>query len=55
MVAEGVKTTKAVLELAARAGIEMPIAFQVARVLYEGQNPRDAVMSLMTRQAKSES
>ena len=55
MVAEGVKTTKAVLELASRAGIEMPIASQVAGVLYEGHHPRDAVMSLMTRQAKSES
>ena len=55
MVAEGVKTTGAVLQLAARAGIEMPIASQVARVLYEGHHPRDAVMSLMTRQAKSES
>ena len=54
MVAEGVKTTRAVLELAERAGVEMPIATQVARVLYEGHHPREAVMSLMTRQAKSE-
>jgi glycerol-3-phosphate dehydrogenase (NAD(P)+) len=55
MVAEGVKTTRAVLELAERAGVEMPIATQVARVLYDGHHPREAVMSLMTRQAKSES
>ena len=55
MVAEGVKTTRAVLDLAERAGVEMPIASQVARVLYEGHHPREAVMSLMTRQAKSES
>jgi glycerol-3-phosphate dehydrogenase (NAD(P)+) len=55
MVAEGVKTTRAVLELAERAGVEMPIATQVAQVLYEGHHPREAVMSLMTRQAKSES
>jgi glycerol-3-phosphate dehydrogenase (NAD(P)+) len=54
MVAEGVKTTRAVLELAEQAGVEMPIATQVARVLYEGHHPREAVMSLMTRQAKSE-
>ena len=54
MVAEGVKTTRAVLELAAAANVEMPIASQVAMVLYEGHHPRDAVMSLMTRQAKSE-
>ena len=55
MVAEGVKTTRAVLDLAQRAGVDMPIATQVARVLYEGHHPREAVMSLMTRQAKSES
>ncbi|HUP15870.1 MAG TPA: NAD(P)H-dependent glycerol-3-phosphate dehydrogenase [Acidimicrobiia bacterium] len=54
MVAEGVKTTRAVIELAQRAGVEIPIATQVARVLYEGHHPREAVMSLMTRQAKSE-
>ena len=55
MVAEGVKTTRAVLDLADRAGVEMPIATQVGAVLYEGHHPREAVMSLMTRQAKSES
>lgn len=54
MVAEGVKTTTSVLGLAARAGVEMPIAEHVSTVLNEGVHPRDAVMSLMTRQAKSE-
>lgn len=54
MVAEGVKTTRAVLGLAARNGIEMPIASHVGLVLYEGMHPRDAVMSLMTRDPKSE-
>jgi glycerol-3-phosphate dehydrogenase (NAD(P)+) len=54
MVAEGVKTTRAVLDLAARTGIEMPIATHVGRVLYEGMHPRDAVLSLMTRDPKSE-
>jgi glycerol-3-phosphate dehydrogenase (NAD(P)+) len=54
MVAEGVKTTRAVLELAAKAGVEMPIAHQVGRVLYEGHHPREAVLTLMTRGAKSE-
>ena len=33
----------------------MPIATQVAKVLYEGHHPAGAVMSLMTRQAKSRS
>ena len=55
MVAEGIKTTRAVLDLAARHEIEMPIATHVGMVLYEGMHPRDAVLKLMTRGAKSES
>jgi glycerol-3-phosphate dehydrogenase (NAD(P)+) len=54
MVAEGVKTTAAVLELAERHGIEMPIAAAVGSVLYEELAPADMVKGLMTRQAKSE-
>jgi glycerol-3-phosphate dehydrogenase (NAD(P)+) len=54
MVAEGVKTVRPVLELAAKHGIDMPIAFQVERVLYGGAHPREAVLALMTREARSE-
>jgi glycerol-3-phosphate dehydrogenase (NAD(P)+) len=54
MVAEGVKTAKPVLDLAGPLGVEMPIASEVARVLHEGAHPRDVVLRLMTRQAKSE-
>jgi len=54
MVAEGIKTTKSVLGLSARACIEMPIVDHVGRVLHDGLHPRDAVLSLMTRDAKSE-
>ncbi len=54
MVAEGVKTTRGVLGLASRADVEMPIAAHVGRVLYEGMSPRDAVLSLMTREARGE-
>lgn len=54
MVAEGVKTTRAVVDLAAKFDIEMPIAAQVARVLYEGLGPREAMLGLMTREAKPE-
>ncbi|HSM01148.1 MAG TPA: NAD(P)H-dependent glycerol-3-phosphate dehydrogenase [Acidimicrobiia bacterium] len=54
MVAEGVKTAEAVLELAARHGIDMPIARAVGGVLYEGARPADMVEALMTREAKSE-
>jgi glycerol-3-phosphate dehydrogenase (NAD(P)+) len=54
MVAEGIKTTRSVLDLARREDVEMPIATQVGEVLYEGVHPRDAMLSLMTREAKAE-
>jgi len=55
MVAEGVKTTRSVLGLAERAGVDMPIAGHVGRVLDGAMSPREGMMSLMTREAKSES
>ena len=54
MVAEGVKSTRGILALADRYGVEMPIAEQVGRVLYEGADPATAVASLMRREAKPE-
>ena len=54
MVAEGVKSAPAVLELARRVGIEMPIASLVGAVLTEGRNPADLVPELMLREAKAE-
>ncbi|MCU1459669.1 MAG: glycerol 3-phosphate dehydrogenase [Actinomycetia bacterium] len=54
MVAEGVRSTRAVLELARRHGVEMPIAEQVGAVLYEGHKPADLVATLMLREAKPE-
>lgn len=54
MVAEGVKTTKAVLALAERHGVDMPIAAAVGEVLYGGRSPADMVHGLMTRTAKPE-
>ncbi len=54
MVAEGVKSTRGVLELADRYGIEMPIATQVGRVLYEGASPTEVLKVLMGRDAKRE-
>ena len=54
MVAEGVKTTRAVLDLASQVSVETPIAEQVGRVLYNGAHPREAVLALMTREAKPE-
>ena len=54
MVAEGVKSTSGVLELAQRHHVEMPIAVQVGRVIYDGVEPGDALHELMTRAAGSE-
>lgn len=54
MVAEGVKTTEAVVALAARHDIEMPIAAMVGAVLYEHRSPADMVAELMDRPAKAE-
>jgi len=54
MVAEGVRSTEAVLELARRHGVEMPISEQVGAVLYEGRRPADIVPALMLREAKPE-
>lgn len=55
MVAEGVKTTKSVLGLAARADVDMPIATHVDMVLDGEMSPREGMLSLMTREARSES
>ena len=54
MVAEGVKTSRAVVDLAAQHGVEMPIAEQVVAVLYEGKHAADLVPALMHRQQKAE-
>lgn len=50
MVAEGVFTAKALFGPEADIGdISMPIAEQVHAVLFDGKNPREAVLDLMTR------
>lgn len=54
MVAEGVRTTASVHELARRHGVEMPITEAVYAILFEGQKPEDAVDALMGRAAKHE-
>jgi glycerol-3-phosphate dehydrogenase (NAD(P)+) len=54
MVAEGVKTTAAVLDLAAERRVDMPIATMVGAVLYEGLHAADMVPALMLREAKPE-
>jgi glycerol-3-phosphate dehydrogenase (NAD(P)+) len=54
MVAEGVFTTHAAVELARARGVEMPITAQMDAVLHQGKSPQDAIRDLMTRSAKSE-
>ena len=54
MVAEGVKTSKAVVDLAARVHVEMPIAEQVVAVLYGGKQASEMVSALMQRETKAE-
>lgn len=54
MVAEGVSSSPAVVELAAAAGVEVPISEQVVAVLYRGRKPADALPALMQRGAKAE-
>jgi glycerol-3-phosphate dehydrogenase (NAD(P)+) len=54
MVAEGVKSTKGILALGDRYNIEMPIAEQVGRVLYEDASVPEAIATLMGRSAKPE-
>jgi glycerol-3-phosphate dehydrogenase (NAD(P)+) len=53
-VAEGVKTTLAVRQFAARASVEMPITNEVYAVLYEGKSASDAANELMTRPLREE-
>lgn len=53
-VAEGVATARSVFQLATQQGIEMPIAEQVFRVLFEGRSPREATLELMNRPLKFE-
>jgi glycerol-3-phosphate dehydrogenase (NAD(P)+) len=53
-VAEGVHAARAVRALAARHGIDMPIAEAVDRALHEGLPVREAVLALLRREPRSE-
>jgi len=53
-VAEGVKTTTSACQLADALKIEMPIAREVFRLLYEDKPAKKAVVDLMTRELKAE-
>jgi glycerol-3-phosphate dehydrogenase (NAD(P)+) len=53
-VAEGVRTTSAALGLAARVGVEMPIAEQVQAVLEGRCSPLEGMQALMSRPGRDE-
>ena len=54
MVAEGVKTAKAVFQLCQKHDVIMPISKAVYDVLYKDKDPRESVLELMTRDLISE-
>jgi glycerol-3-phosphate dehydrogenase (NAD(P)+) len=54
MVAEGVKTSRPLCAIAAKVGVEVPIAEHVVKVLYDGVPVKEMVQSLMLREAKPE-
>jgi glycerol-3-phosphate dehydrogenase (NAD(P)+) len=54
MVAEGIKTTNATVDLAHRHQVDMPIATQMFEMLNFGLPPREAIRRLMERSLKGE-
>jgi len=53
-VVEGVNTTRTAVALGERHGVELPIAREVANVLFNNKPPRQAVSDLMERELKAE-
>ncbi|MHC6654605.1 NAD(P)H-dependent glycerol-3-phosphate dehydrogenase [Aeromonas salmonicida] len=53
-VVEGYRNTKEVHLLAARCGVEMPICEQIFLVLYQGKNPKEAAIALLSRDKRDE-
>jgi glycerol-3-phosphate dehydrogenase (NAD(P)+) len=54
MIAEGVKSSESILELARTHGVEMPITEHVVAVVHDGMPVTDAVSGLMSRELKAE-
>jgi len=54
MVAEGVGTAGALLELAREANVELPITEQVEAILHRGKAPQEAIREIMERPQKRE-
>jgi len=54
MIAEGVETTYAAVDLAQRFNVDLPITQQMNSILRGGRSPRDAIRDLMERNLKTE-
>ena len=54
MVAEGVPTTKAVVTLSRKLGVDMPITVAVYEMLFENKPAEEAILDLVTREPKQE-
>ncbi len=53
-VVEGVTASSAVLQVAAREGVDLPICAEVHRVMHQGRPVREALQALMGREVRSE-
>lgn len=53
-VAEGVKSSRAIVDIARDHGVEMPIGEAVVAIIHDGLDPRQAIRALLARSAKPE-
>jgi glycerol-3-phosphate dehydrogenase (NAD(P)+) len=53
-VVEGIRTTESICKLSKKYEINMPVAWEVHSVLYEGKSPFDSMKDLMRRELKRE-
>ena len=53
-VAEGVKTSKAVCDLAEKMGIEVPVSSAIYEAVYTDITPKEVLSKLMNRKLKKE-
>jgi glycerol-3-phosphate dehydrogenase (NAD(P)+) len=54
MIAEGIETTSAAIDLARKFSVDMPITEQMDSILRGGRSPREAIRELMDRTLKNE-
>lgn len=52
--AEGVNTVKVIAKEAQRLGVDMPLAFGLCQILFEGKTLDELIQSLMNRDQKED-